>query len=583
MLGSLLAVGCSSSAPTPPKQSAQSPAEQVLCSGSASPAPPAVTQPAAKPQPKALEPFDPPPLAELDATADWQPQPVQDAWDLLRQREAVEKPLAGVNDLFKLKNNSPAANNKIVSALGRLPEHENAVDYSATINRHTASDVKSTNPLLLRSAIEAELAGLIGVELFGFDWNFRPFGNQEVISSWETSKDHLMDKVVLRDDLTWSDGKPITAHDVEFSFRTIMNPLITTITAVRSGTDQLRWVHAYDDRTVVMFHKEPLSTNVWDIQFPIIPKHVYEEVIQRDPDMRDNQLEHHPVCGGRYELKQWERGQYLLLTRRDSWYQHEGKPVRRKPCFEQIRIKVISDANTALLSLKQGDLDEMELTPEQWSTQTNGDDFYARNTKVSGPQWFYYYFGWNSDPVRAPFFTDKRVRTAMSYAFDHQEMLQTLLYGQYEPCNGIYHRTAWMAPKNPPPYFQQDLDKAEDLLDEAGWIDHDKDGTRDKVIDGRNVDFDFTILTTNVAPRVQICTLLKQDLERIGVRCNVATVDTTTWQAKVLSHDFQAQLGGWGAPTDPDASENVWGTGQPRNYVQYSHAEVDRLFEQGRH
>ena len=107
----------------------------------------------------------------------------------------------------------------------------------------------------------------------------------------------------------------------------------------------------------------------------------------------------------------------------------------------------------------------------------------------------------------------------MSYAFDHQEMLQTLLYRQYEPCNGIYHRTAWMAPKNPPPYFQQDLDKPEDLLDEAGWIDHDKDGTRDKVVDGRKVDFDFTILTTNVAPRVQICTLLKQDLERIGVRC----------------------------------------------------------------
>ena len=62
-----------------------------------------------------------------------------------------------------------------------------------------------------------------------------------MVTSWHTSKDRLYDKVVLRDDLTWTDGKPITAHDVEFSYRVIMSSAVP-VPAMRSGTDQLRWV-----------------------------------------------------------------------------------------------------------------------------------------------------------------------------------------------------------------------------------------------------------------------------------------------------------------------------------------------------
>lgn len=576
----MLAAGCTSSPPPPVNPAAKGGnGGEGSHSTNGNSGHTAVPTKPTKPQ---LEPFEAPSLAELDAKAEWQDQPVLNALELLKQRQAVDKPLAAIDEALKLKNDAMAANQKILSAIGRLPENDDVVDYHASINRHSLADVKSTNPLLLSSAIEAELASLLGVKLFCFDWDFKPFGNQEVIISWQTSQDHLMDKVVLRDDLTWSDGQPVTAYDVEFSFQAIVNPQAKSITAVKSGTDQLRGVKAYDDRTLVMFHNEALATNVWNIQFPVIPKHVYEELVRRDPNMQDNQLENHPVCGGRYVLKQWDRGQSLLLARREGWYTHQGKRVREMPYFEQIRIKVMSDRNTALLSLEKGDLDEMELTPEQWTTQTGGD-FYDLNTKVSGPQWYYYYFGWNNDPQRAPFFADKRVRTAMSYAFDHQEMLQTLLYGQYEPCNGIYHRSAWMAPKKAPPYFTQDLDKAEDLLDAAGWTDHDNDGIRDKMIKGRKIDFDFTILTTNASPQVEICTLLKRDLERIGVRCNVSSVDRATLRSRFLEHNFEAHLWGWGAPTDPDTSENVWGTGQPRNYVQYSNPEVDQLFEQGRH
>ncbi|MFO0884994.1 MAG: hypothetical protein U0894_12535 [Pirellulales bacterium] len=79
-------------------------------------------------------------------------------------------------------------------------------------------DVNSFNPLLSSSVVESDLSGLTGFGLFGFDWNFVPFATKDSVVSWQTSKDGLYDKVVMRKDNFWSDGKPITAHDIVFSF-----------------------------------------------------------------------------------------------------------------------------------------------------------------------------------------------------------------------------------------------------------------------------------------------------------------------------------------------------------------------------
>jgi peptide/nickel transport system substrate-binding protein len=258
---------------------------------------------------------------------------------------------------------------------------------------------------------------------------------------------------------------------------------------------------------------------------------------------------------------------------------HEGKQVRRKPYFREIRVQVILDPNTALRALRNGELDEMRLTPEQWITQTNDDDFYRLNTKAYGLEWTYFQFVWN---MGTPFFSDRRVREAMSYAYDYKEMLEKLNYGLYEPCNGMFHRTAWMAPKDAAPPYHQDLDKAEQLLDEAGWIDHDGDGIRDKVIDGRSVKFEFSILVTAAPDRIKVCTLLKENLARIGITCNVSPMESTALIAKLLKHEFQAEFAGWGTGTDPDTSENIYGTGEGRNFGLYSNPEVDRLYKAGR-
>jgi len=529
-----------------------------------------------------LEPFDPPPLDEIEAKVKWVDQRVVDTMELRREDEKDIKPLVTVEEALELKNNGVKDNKKILSALGQLPSSDSPANYEATLIRHLNGDVKTTNPIMGSSVSDFEIASLTGFGVFSFDWEMKPLATSETAISWQTSDDGLYDKVVLRDDLTWSDGKPITAHDIAFSYQVIMNPKVP-VPAMRSGTDELRWVHAYNDQTVVFFHKKPSPTNIWNINFGILPKHIYENSIDEDPTLANSdyhiKMEQQPVCGGPYVVTKRIQGQEVVLERRDGWFKRDGEIVRPMRGFKVIRCRVIDDPNTSLLALRAGEIEETMITAEQWMTdQTNNDEFYEKNTKATGVQWVSFHFDWN---CKTPFFSDKRVRQAMSYAFDHDEMLDKLFYGLYEPSVGPFHPTAWMAPKDLKPY-KQDLDKAEDLLDEAGWGDSDGDGIRDKMVGGRKVDFDFTILCSTTPNSIKVSELLKQNLDQIGIICNVKPLEFTVLMQKERDHEFQAAFGGWGTGTDPDTTINIFGTGENRNYGEYSNEEVDALFREGR-
>jgi len=528
-----------------------------------------------------LEPYSPPALADLDKTAEWEDRPVLDAMKMYRALKAQEPELVSVKEALKLKNNSDEDNNKILSALGRPPASEKDVNFDADIKRHLFSDIKTTNPLLQSSTADVDVVGMTSIGFFSFDWKMEPFAPVETVVSWQTSKNKLYDKVVIRDDLVWSDGKPITAHDVVFSFQTLMNPKIP-IPAVRTGMDQLRWVEAYDDHTFVIFHKQSLATNVWNCNFPVIPKHIYEESIPKDLTMTDSdyhqKYEQNPVCGGPYRITKRVKGQEIVLERREDWYMHNGKQVRPKPNYKQIRFRVIQDATTARLALNDGQLDEMELQARQWVEQTNDDAFYARNTKVRGVQWVYYHFGWN---LKTPYFSDLRVRQAMSYAVNYDQILNKLNYGLYKQSTGEFPDGHWAAPEKPRQPYVQDLAKAEQLLNEAGWTDSDGDGIRDKKINGKPVKFEFSVMCNNEQFRIDVCTSLAESLNRLGILCHVKPTEFTVWQQNAIEHKFQALFGGWGTGTDPSTLANLWKTGEGRNACGFSSKEVDALFVEG--
>ena len=539
--------------------------------------------------------FTPPTFEQVNGDTEWLDKPVVDVYQLMTDRKENEVAMLTVAEALALRNNTVEDNDKIVSAMGTLAV-DGEVNYDAQWVRHTAADIRSTNPLMASSSAEFDVSGLLNLSLFTFDWNFTPYGNKGAITSWRTSSDGLMDIVTIRSDLTWSDGTKLTAYDVEYSYQVIMSSAVP-IPAVRSGTDQLKGVKAYDEHTLIYFHAESLATNIWNMLFPIIPKHKYENTISDDPTLASStahvELDENPVTAGAYTIQKRERNQEIVLKRRDSYYTFKGEQVRQKPHFETVRFKIIEDPNTALLSMKKGELEEMMLTPEQWKSQTDGDEFYEFNTKSYALEWVYYYFGWN---FRSPFFKDKRVRQAMSYAFNHQELLEKHRFGMDEASTGIFHHTSPWAPEIAPTAYQQDLDKAEELLAEAGWEDTDADGILDNVVELDN-DFDgvsegearrpfeFTILTSNRPDRIAICTLLQENLDQIGIRCNVKPVEFTTLQETMLGHKFHAVFAGWGTGADPDTSENLWTTkaiDNGRNYGCYSNPEVDKLFEQGK-
>ena len=529
--------------------------------------------------------FDPPPLAEL-LKLTWVDGPVRDGIEMMREeQERKGPPQVTAAEALALRNDSAENNEKILDALGRMaPADGTGVDYDGVIVRQVVGDMNSTNPLFQSSVSDMEFADLTGFGIIGFDREFKYFASKDSVVSWQTTDDAMIDKFVLRDDLSWSDGKPITAYDIEFSYQLIMSDHDQlVIPAVKQGTDKLLGVKAYDDHTIAFFHKEPLATRIPNMIFPILPKHIYEKSVYEDPSLRRSAYhtdqEEHPVVGGAYELAKRVRGQEFVMRRRESYYMHDGKQVRPKPYPAEVRVKVIEDMNTALLALKAGDIHAIELRSEQWESQTDGNDFYAKNTKVTAPEWTEFHFEWNN---KSRFFSDKRVRWAMSYAMDYDELINTICRGLYQQSRGPFHPDSWMFPKNGPAPMVQDLDKAEDLLDEAGWTDSDGDGIRDKVIDGKLVPFEFQLMTSQTETGVQVATLMKECLEQIGVAVNVKPTEFVVMQEKLQKHEFDATFGGWGTGTDPDTHENTTATGKERNYGQYSNPEVDRLYVEGR-
>ncbi|PHS04925.1 MAG: peptide ABC transporter substrate-binding protein [Blastopirellula sp.] len=531
-----------------------------------------------------LLPFDAPPLAELDAKVTWVDQPVWNPYEILKDKLDETEPLTEVKTALSLRNDYPISkvnNEKIKSALGRGPISNKQVDYEATLTRRVGGDAKTTNPIMVSSTTDFDVSSLINMELFGFDWNMTPFANSEYVKSWQTSESLLYEKITLRNDIYWEDGTQVTAHDVVFSFQTILNPEIP-IPATRTGTDLIRWIEAYDDFTIIIFHPEASPVNIWNINFPVIAKHIYEKTIPDDKSLKSSdahrELEKNPLESGPYRLIDRSFDQELVFERREEYYMVNGKQVRDKPYFKKIRLRIMKDPNTAIIALKSGEIEEMEITAEHWNTQANDDDFYKLNTKATATEWVSFHFCWN---CKSKFFQDLKVRQAMGFAFDHEELLDKMFKGLYAPSNGPFHPKAWMAPKNPPPFLKQDLDKAEDLLDEAGWGDSNFDGVRDKMINGKRVDFEFNVLCSQSPTSKRVSTLLKESLDQIGIICHVKTLEFTVLQQYNLDGNFDATFGGWGTGTDPYLTENIFGTGKKRNYGKYSSAKVDQLYKQG--
>lgn len=477
--------------------------------------------------------------------------------------DPAKDPLVNVSSLFE-----PA------------PGDRSKINTNDTLFLNLDGSPQNLNPIFMSSMYEFIVADLLFDSPFTFDNKMEWKINPDWVESFQESEDHLSFTVKLKPGLHWHDGTPVTAHDIVYSWKTILDDRVPC-PAVKTGTTEIIDCVALDDLTVQYVNKEALPTSKWNIFFPIIPKHLYEKDQDANPDLRTgdyySQLNRLPVGCGPYKIVDWIANDRIILER---WEEYHGQ----KPYYKRVVCRLIPDQNAQLLSFEKGDLDCALLTGEQFSQQTNTDRFAAVGYKLIKPEWSYYYIGWNMDGSN-PFFNDLKVRHAMTHALNLPLILEKVFYNLSEQCHGIYHQDSWMY--NPEiQLLEYDLAKASQLLDEAGWTVDRQDGWRYKTIGDQKVKFEFTMLLpqgSSYAPKVS--NYFQEDLRSIGVDLKTRTVEWATFQQMTRKHEFQAYMAGWGTGTDPDTGWNLWRTEEydtGRNYGGYSNPRVDELFLQGR-
>lgn len=310
----------------------------------------------------------------------------------------------------------------------------------------------------------------------------------------------------LRDDLQWSDGTPITANDFVFTYNMIMDP--GNIVQSTYPYDQLTAVTAADDQTVVMTFEEPFAPwlTMWRY---LLPEHVLQPVFDADGSLDAAEWNRGPTVGaGPYVFAEWESGSFARFVRNDNYFNDA-------PLIDEIFIRFVPDDASQTASLVTGDGDLGTFIP--YSDVPTLED--AGVNVISVPSgynegWFFY-FGENGHPA----LQDVNVRKAIALAFDRSALSQDLLLGLTEPAATLWDNMPYVDPAIEP--YPYDPAEANRLLDEAGWIDSNGDGTRDK--DG--VELVLTHGTTIREIRQDAQAVAQQQLAEVGIGLDIQSYD----------------------------------------------------------
>ncbi|MEJ2201834.1 MAG: peptide-binding protein, partial [Desulfuromonadaceae bacterium] len=339
--------------------------------------------------------------------------------------------------------------------------------YGDTFIEASIGEPSNLLPVLASDSASSEINSLVYNGLVRYDKDLKLEG--ELAESWEISPDNLTITFHLRRGVSWHDGAPFTSADVLHTYRVYTDP--KTPTSYAEAYRQVAQAEAPDPYTFRVTYDKPYAPALGSWGVAIMPKHLLEKTeVTRSP------LSRHPIGTGPFKFVQWKPGETLVLEANPDYF--EGRPYIRRVVY-----RVIPDLSTQFLELQSGGLDFMRLTPIQYKTQTDTLAFRRRFNKFRYLAFGYTYLGYN---LKRPLFQDKRVRQAMAYAIDKQELIDGVLLGLGQVATGPYKPDTWVY--NPKvrryPYNKE---KARELLAEVGWQDGDGDGILDK--DGKKISF----------------------------------------------------------------------------------------------
>lgn len=402
----------------------------------------------------------------------------------------------------------------------------------------------------------------------------------------------VAENVRYADDFSWAeiainprarfhDGTPVSARDVAFTFHKFMTEGVPQFRLVYKGT----MVKAIAPLTVRIELPEPNKENMLSLfSLPVMPESFWKNHKLSDP------LSTPPLAGGPYRITDWRMGQYVIYSRvKDYWA--ATLPVNRgRWNFDTIRYDYYLDDNVAFEAFKAGAFDlRVENSAKNWATRYIGKNFAKgyivkdehKNESAQDTRWLAF-------NIQRPVFSDRRVREAITQAFDFEWMNKALFYGAYSRANSYFQNTEYAArdyphadelvllapmkaelppevftrvfepPKSDGNGFDRDnLLKASNLLDDAGWVL--KNRQRVNVQTGKPLSFELLIAS---GANDQWVLPFKKNLARLGVTMNIRQVDMAQLTNRKRSRDYDMMQTLWAAQPWPSSDLQIsWASG----------------------
>jgi microcin C transport system substrate-binding protein len=431
---------------------------------------------------------------------------------------------------------------------------------------------KSLNMFLDYNSFSVEITGMMFESLVALhSTKNEPVGI--LAESWEVSDDKKTFTFHIHPEAKWSDGKAITAEDIQFYYDVMMDPKNMT-SLFRVDLKRFDRPEIIDDKTVRLVAREVHWSNFWTAgSMMAFPKHLWKTM-----DFNKQNFEF-PVVSGPYRLKEVETNRYIILERRADWWGKIKKYNQYKYNFDNIKYKFMEDRNKALEAFKKGDFDVYSIyTAAIWANETQFEQVKKG--------WVVRQSIYNKEPIgfqgfainlRRPLFQDVRVRKALCYMLNRELMNEKLMFNEYFLLNSYYPD---FFPNNVNPdveLIKYNPEKARALLKEAGWT-VGPGGFLQK--DGKIFEVNFL----NFSVDLRHLSIYVEDLKSIGIKANIEQLSMSTVSKRMDNHEFDLFWSNWGATRlrDPEASWHSSTADQvaSNNYSGVKDSVVDKLIEE---
>ena len=353
----------------------------------------------------------------------------------------------------------------------------------------------------------------------------------------------------LRQGVKFHNGRELTAEDVKYTIERILNP--ATGSPARSFLEPIEEVVVVDDYTVELRLREPVASLLDALA------HTNTSIVPREEVERHGDLQRTAVGTGPFRLERWIPDQEMVLTRNPDYF------IEGLPYLDQIIIRVIPDQMSLLAGVRTGSLHAATISEGTVLQAALAD----RNLNVlSVPSLNLRTYGFNT--TRPPF-NDARVRHAIALALDRTALIRAAEFGLAQPSAPLpSSATFWAAPLEQLPNYTPDLDRARELLREAGVPEN----------------FQFNIVTSpTYEGGLAVAQVIQAQLRRIGLNPQLEVVEWGIYIDRWVKRDFDSmvELRGGGADPDRFLYRLIHSRGAVNNFL-YGHPEVDRLLEEGR-